>query len=317
MLFISLQDGSITAGAFAAVLASVHRLSEHVEYLITKCFAKIAESIGRIDYLIKFFDLPEKTGADIEVDWRGDIEFKNVSFNYPHISKPSLKNVSLTIKKGETIAIVGENGAGKSTLTKLLLGLYEPTSGEIVVAGQSLQNIMPQRLFTETSAVFQQYQRYQLMLKENIQISSVDTKGDIFSAMEEAGVEWESRSYPDGLDTVLSREFDGVDLSGGQWQRISIARGLYRPHELIILDEPTAAIDPLEETHLYEKFAKISRNKTAVIVTHRLGSVKIADKIVVLNEGEIIEVGTHQELLESKGHYALMFESQASWYMND
>lgn len=115
---------------------------------------------------------------------------------------------------------------------------------------------------------------------------------------------------------MLSREFDGVDLSGGQWQRVSIARGLYRLHDLIVLDEPTAAIDPLEESRLYEKFAEISKDKTSVIVTHRLGSAKIADKIVVLDKGKVVETGTHQELLANKGQYSEMYESQSSWYMN-
>lgn len=316
LLFISLRDGSITAGAFAAVLASVSQLIAHIDFLITGCFANVAEDIGKINYLIRFFDLPEKIGADVEVNWSGDIEFKNVNFTYPNAKKPSLKDLSLTIKAGETIAIVGENGAGKSTLIKLLLGLYEPTSGEIVVSNQNLQNIMPQRLFTGASAVFQKYQRYQMTLKENLQISTVNTNRDVLLALEKAGVEWESCSYPDGLDTMLSREFDGVDLSGGQWQRISIARGLYRQHDLIVLDEPTAAIDPLEESRLYKKFYEITKDKTAVIVTHRLGSAQIADKIIVLTNGQISEIGTHQELLEQKGHYTLMYESQMSWYIS-
>lgn len=315
LLFISLQNGLITVGAFAAVLASVNLLSEQIDVLITYHLSKIAEDLGKISSLIKFFDLPEKTGEDVVIKWQGDIEFKNVRFTYPNAEKSSLNDLSLTIKAGETVAIVGENGAGKSTFTKLLMGLYEPTSGEITVAGQSIKNFIPNQLFKGVSAVFQQYQRYQLTLEDNIKMSSVDTSNDVYTAMEQSGVEWESRSYTEGLKTVLSREFDGVDLSGGQWQRVAIARGLYRHHDLIVLDEPTAAIDPLEESNLYEKFAKISKDKTAIIVTHRLGSAQIADKIIVLDEGKVIEVGTHQELLERKGHYAKMYELQASWYM--
>lgn len=315
LLFISLQSELITVGAFAAVLANVNQLSEHVDDLITHHFAKISEDLGKISYLIKFFDLPERTGKNLAIDWRGAIEFKNVSFIYPNAEKSSLNDLSLTIKAGETVAIVGENGSGKSTFTKLLMGLYKPTSGEITVDGQSIKNISSQQLFTGVSAVFQHYQRYQLTLKENVQISDVDTTDDILPIMAEAGVEWESRSYPDGVDTMLTREFDGVDLSGGQWQRISIARGLYRHHDLIVLDEPTAAIDPLEESRLYEKFAKISKDKTTVIVTHRLGSAQIADKIIVMDDGKVVEVGTHQALLEHQGHYARMYESQAGWYM--
>ena len=316
LLFISLQDGNITVGAFAAVLASVNQLSINIDFMIKGLFAKIAEDVGKITCLIEFLNLPEKTGVEVEINWAGDIEFKNVHFAYPNAQKESLKGLSLTIKAGKTIAIVGDNGAGKSTFAQLLMGLYEPTSGEITVDGVNIRNIKSKQLFSKVSAIFQQYQCYQLMLKENIQISNVDTEQDIIPAMKEAGVEWESKSYPNGVDTVLSREFDGVDLSGGQWQKISIARGLYRYHDLIVLDEPTAAIDPLEESKLYKKFAEISKDKTAIIVTHRLGSAKMADQIIVLDEGQVVEVGTHQELLESKGYYAKMYESQASWYMS-
>lgn len=317
LLFSSLRNGLITVGAFAAVLASINLLSEHIDILITYHFAKIAEDLGKISYLVKLFDLSEKTGENIKINWQGDIEFKDVGFIYPNAKQFSLNGLSLTIKSGETVAIVGENGAGKSTFTKLLMGLYEPSHGEILVDGQKIKNITPKELFKGVSAVFQQYQRYQLTLEENIQISDVGATNDIFPVMEEAGVEWESRSYPDGVNTVLSREFDGVDLSGGQWQRIAIARGLYRHHHLIVLDEPTAAIDPIEESRLYKKFAEISKDETAVIVTHRLGLAQIADRIIVLENGKVVEVGTHQELLEIKGHYARMYESQASWYMNE
>jgi len=316
LLFISLQDGLITVGAFAAVLASVNQLSGNMHSLITFHFAEVAENLGKISYLIKLFDLPEVEGQNVAVDWQGDIEFKDVDFTYPNADKASLCNLSLTIKAGETVAIVGENGAGKSTFTKLLMGLYVPSRGEIFVDGKRISGVAPSQLFAGVSAVFQQYQRYQLKLKENVQISDIDVDEEILPVLEQTGVEWESRSYPDGVETVLSREFDGVDLSGGQWQRISIARGLYRRHDLIVLDEPTAAIDPLEESRLYEKFAEISKDKTAVIVTHRLGSAQIADKIVVLDEGKVSEIGTHSELMASGGHYAKMYESQASWYMS-
>jgi len=317
LLFISLQNQLITVGAFAAVLANLNQLNDNIEELLTYHFAKVAEDLGKISYLINFFDLPEKSGATTAVNWQGDIEFKNVNFTYPNAEKASLKDLSLTIKAGETVAIVGENGSGKSTFTKLLLGLYEPTSGEITVANQNIKNIDPKQLFSGATAVFQQYQRYQLTLKENIRLSEIDAKNrDINRVLNEAGVDWESRSYPDGVDTMLSREFDGVDLSGGQWQRVAIARGLYRYHDLIILDEPTAAIDPLEESRLYEKFAKISADKTAVIVTHRLGSAQIADKIIVLADGKIVEIGTHQQLMENTSHYQQMYNSQASWYMS-
>ena len=316
LLFHSLQNGWITVGAFAAVLASVNELSEMIEELIRDHFSVVAEDLGKISYLIRLFDLPERTGEDKKVNWKGDIVFNNVSFTYPGTRNPSIDQLSLTIKAGETVAVVGENGAGKSTLTKLLLGLYEPDSGEVAVGGQVLNTVQPDNQFTGVSAVFQHFQKYQMTLEENIRISNIKNPIDLLPVMEQAGVEWESSSYPEGMDTMLSREFDGVDLSGGQWQRISIARGLYRLHDFIVLDEPTAAIDPLEESRLYEKFAEMSKEKTAVIVTHRLGSAQMADKIIVLDKGKIVEAGTHQDLLTSKGYYFEMYQSQASWYLD-
>jgi len=316
LLFMSLQNGLITVGAFAAVFGSVSTLIWRIDDLITYNFKNISEEVGKISYLMDFFDLPEKAGEAEDVNWQGDIEFNNVDFTYPNAKKPSLNGLSLVIKAGETVAIVGENGAGKSTFTNLLMGLYQPSGGSITIDGKRVDHIASEQLYRGVSAVFQKFQRYQLMLKENVMMSDVNSGADIVPVMVQAGVEWESRSYPDGVDTILSREFDGVDLSGGQWQRISIARGLYRQHDLIVLDEPTAAIDPLEESRLYEKFAEISKDKTAVIVTHRLGSAQIADKIVVLDAGRVIEVGTHSELLEAGGHYAKMYDAQASWYMS-
>lgn len=317
VLFISLRDSLITVGAFAAVFGSISVLIQLVDELVSRHFTQASSELGKINSLMNFLDLPEKFVNDIPINWQGDIELKDVSFTYPNSSKESISNISLTIKSGETVAIVGVNGAGKSTITKILMGLYEPTTGQVIVDGRCTKGIKPHQLFKDVSAVFQNYQRYQLTLKENIEISDVDLNDDIVKTMEKAGVEWDARCYPDGVETILSREFDGVDLSGGQWQRIAIARGLYRHHDLIVLDEPTAAIDPLEENRLYEKFAEISKNKTSIIVTHRLGSTQIADKIIVLDDGKLIEEGTHQQLLANKGHYAKMYESQASWYMAD
>jgi len=315
LLFISLQAGAISIGAFAVVFASFVDLVARIDEAINN-FDWIAEDLGTVSSLVRFFDLPERSGDEKAIDWTGDIEIKNISFTYPNAEFESLKNLSLTIKSGETVAIVGENGAGKSTLMKILMGIYEPTTGNVVIGHQNTRGIANSTRFKGVSAVFQKFQQYQLTLKENIEISESNRNADIILPMEQAGVEYNSKTYPDGIDTTLSREFDGVDLSGGQWQRIAIARGLYRYHDLIVLDEPTAAIDPLEESRLYEKFAEISKDKTAIIVTHRLGSAQIADKIVVLNHGQISEIGTHRELLASGGHYAKMYESQASWYMN-
>lgn len=315
LLFISLQTGAISIGAFAVVFASFADLIDRIDEVLLG-LGYTMEDLGTVAALVHFFDLPEKSGEEKALNWTGDIKIKDVSFIYPNAKTKSLKNVSLTLKAGETVAIVGENGAGKSTLMKILMGIYEPTTGKVTVDGIDIKGTSHSTKFKGVSAVFQKFQQYQLTLKENVEISADQKNVDLLVAMDQAGVEYHLEAYPDGIDTTLSREFGGVDLSGGQWQRIAIARGLYRYHDLMVLDEPTAAIDPLEESRLYEKFAEISKDKTAIIVTHRLSSAQIADKIVVLENGQISEIGTHQELLASEGHYAKMYESQASWYMN-
>ena len=169
------------------------------------------------------------------------------------------------------------------------------------------------------SGVFQKFQKYQMTLRENVMISNLDTEredGTLLETLKKADVDIESQSYPHGLETMLSREFDGVDLSGGQWQRVSIARGINRDSKVIVLDEPTAAIDPIEETKIYKKFKEISDERTTVLVTHRLGSARIADRIVVMENGRVAEIGTHNELIHKKGTYYVLFMSQAQWYEN-
>lgn len=316
LLFVSLQNGSITIGAFAAVFGSIALLIEIMDELLIDNLGETMKKMGKVTYLVSFFDLPEKMGEEKEIDWAGDIEINDVSFTYPNSEKASLRHLTLTIKAGETIAIVGENGAGKSTLTKVLMGIYEPTAGKIVVGGVDTKGAAPSSRFKGLSAVFQKFQRYQLTLKENIELSDIHLSRDITALMEQAGVEHESKTYPNGVETILSREFDGIDLSGGQWQRIAIARGLYRTHDLIVLDEPTAAIDPIEESRLYEKFTQLAMDKTAIIVTHRLTSAQLADRIIVMKEGQIVEEGSHEALMMKNELYAKMYKTQKQWYMN-
>ena len=172
-------------------------------------------------------------------------------------------------------------------------------------------------LFNGVSGVYQRYQRYQMSLKDNVQISDDNNNDEIDKVLEKVDVDIQSPNFQDGIETMLSREFDGVDLSGGEWQRIAIARGLYRHHNFIVLDEPTASIDPIEESRIYQKFIEISKNKTAVIVTHRLGSTKIAHRVIVMDKGRVVDIGSHNELMKKQGLYAEMFNSQAIWYDED
>lgn len=317
LLFAALMAGEISVGAFAAVFANIGMLYAVMSEVVNMHIGSLAQNFGATVNYVRFLHMPERSGeVKTAPDW-GDITFRDVSYSYPHAERPAISHVSFTLHRGETLAVVGENGSGKSTLIRLLSGLYLPTEGEVLVNGVSTQRIDPPALFGRTSAVFQKYQRYQMTLRENLTISDPGKQTDnaqLDEICRMAGCNPADSSFPDGYDTMLSREFDGVDLSGGQWQRIAIARGFYRDHDLIILDEPTAAIDPYEETRVYNRFAELSRDKSAIIVTHRIGSVRLADRILVMQDGQAVQLGTHEELMREEGEYRRLWESQEQWY---
>ncbi|MDR3121390.1 MAG: ABC transporter ATP-binding protein/permease [Clostridiales bacterium] len=313
LLVTSLIGGEITVGAFAAIFSSVGMMFNIMQEAAGQV-GRMAKNFGSGRNLVRLMDLPERGGVPQAADSTKGISLKNVSFQYPNATEPSVSDVSLDVAPGETVAIVGVNGAGKSTLVRLLIGMYKPTRGVVTVRGLDTGESDADSLFNGTSGVFQKFQKYQMTLGENVGISETGRDGDKTGPLANAGVGTDSSTFPDGLDTMLSREFDGVDLSGGQWQRLAIARGLYRTHDLVVLDEPTAAIDPIEETRIYKQFMEISRDKTAIIVTHRLGSVKTADRVLVMDDGRIIASAPHETLLKTCAPYAQMYASQAMWY---
>lgn len=317
LLFTALMNGEISIGSFAAVFGSIELMFGIMDEIISNHIGRMTKDLGTIRNFIRFLDLPERAGEIERVAFDGGIRFVDVSFSYPGSETKAVEHVNLTIKPGETIAIVGQNGAGKSTLVKLLTGLYLPTEGTVEIGGIDSRKISSHSIYRGITGIFQKYQRYKLTLQENVQISDLQTQDQqhLETAVKKADLELDHETFPQGYDTMLSREFDGVDLSGGQWQRVALARGFYRVHDLVVLDEPTAAIDPLEETRIYEKFAELSKDKTAVIVTHRLGSAKIADRIVVMDQGRIVAIGTHDQLMRERGKYAEMYQAQAQWYV--
>lgn len=320
LLFVnSLLRGKISVGVFAAAFSSINVMFDTMNTLICTHIANMSNNLGTIRNFIQFLHLPERGGNKFQKKGEGSIVFRNVSFCYPNAKTRSLNNISLEIKPGETLAIVGENGAGKSTFSRLLLGLYLPTDGSVYIDGLDTKTTALETLSSKTSSVFQNFQRYKMTLAENVVVSDIkkNRRDMVPGVLEEIDLHFDSDIFPNGIDTMLCRDFDGTELSGGQWQRLSIGRGQYRDYNCIVLDEPTSAIDPIEEAELYKKFAGMALGKTAIIITHRLGSIQMADRIVVLDKGRIIEDGTHQQLMNKHGKYSQMYYEQAKWYIRE
>jgi ATP-binding cassette, subfamily B, bacterial len=242
------------------------------------------------------------------------VRLRDVRFTYRGRGTPTLDGVSLEVPAGESLAIVGENGAGKSTLIKLLCGLYEPDAGSVTLDGDAA----PRDARGRIAAIFQDFIRYPLPLRENVGFGRLTLIGDeaaLAAALRDAGGGGLPGRLPAGWDTVLSREFEGgAELSGGQWQRVALARALTAVRGgagLLILDEPTAALDVRAETELFDRFLSLTRGVTTILVSHRLSSVRRADRIVVLHGGRVVEDGTHDALMRAGGLYARMYSLQA------
>ncbi|GAA6621922.1 ABC transporter ATP-binding protein [Scytonema sp. NUACC26] len=248
------------------------------------------------------------------------IQIKNLSFTYPNSDRPILNEINLTIHPNEMIVLVGENGAGKTTLAKLLCRLYDPSHGKVFWNGQDLRSLSLEDLRSRIAVVMQDYARFPTTVRENVAFGNLDqleNERTIQQAIAEAGMAEVVEKLEQGLETLLGKQLEGgVDLSGGQWQRLAIARALLRMSqaELIVLDEPTANLDPKTENEIYGIFRKIAKGRMAVVVSHRLAMAKIADRVVVMERGQIIEVGTHEDLMALGGQYHLMFTRQASSY---
>ena len=311
MLFWKVMQQTISIGAFVSVLTSINNLFRFMHKMVIDRIGWAAENVGGVWNYFRFMDESE-TNRTKHRSENGFVELQGVGFRYPNGEKNVLEGINFCICENEKIAIVGENGSGKTTLCKIILGLYNPTEGNISYNEKLLD------LFENSgiSAVFQKFNKYKMTLKENIIISQPDrgTKNtEVEELCKECGIAVDR--YSEGVDTLLGKEFGGTDVSGGQWQRIAIARGVHRKGELIIMDEPTAAIDPIEETRIYREFERIGKDRTIVMVTHRLGSVQLADRIIVLKEGRIVQEGTHDELIGKEGEYRKLYLSQKKWYV--
>lgn len=266
----------------------------------------------------EFLDTPlRKSGPNERLRPQRSIALQRVTFSYNGADSPAVNDVSLTLDRGQTLAIVGENGSGKSTLAKLIAGVYFPDLGALLVDGQPLADAS----VVDAAVVFQDFNRYDLSVAENISIG--DTSGEpdrdrIARSAELAGISEKIEALPDGYDTVLAREYvGGTELSGGQWQRVAIARALYAAAPVLILDEPSSALDARSESEMFEALTRDVENRFTIVVSHRFSTVRSADVIIVLHDGELEEMGTHDELMDRGGRYAELFRLQASQYFDD
>lgn len=316
-------------GDFSMYMTSVNTFSNNVSSIVTG-----VSSIMQTGLFVKEFRYCIEKTKDDYIDNTEDIkipvadavgnlvsiEFKNVSFAYPYTDSYILKNVSFEIRGNKSVSIVGINGAGKTTLIKLLCRFYEPTEGTILINGIDISTI-PYNIYSDyISAVFQDFRTLHFSIEENILFNSDNTTINIVEAVnciQRAGLADVVNKLPNGMKTNISKEFDaeGVELSGGETQKLMIARALYKNAPIMILDEPTSALDPLTEADIYSKFNSLTKNKLTIYISHRLSSCQFCDNIIVLNNGEIEQQGTHTELLESSGLYSQMWNMQSQYYV--
>ncbi|WP_410769479.1 ABC transporter ATP-binding protein [Fontibacillus sp. BL9] len=318
------SKGSLSLGDYVA-LSQTFITIQAVIHSATYNLSLMYEESLFLKELFLFLDFPEEQPepeqllAPFKLDHQ--IEVRNLCFSYPNSELERLRNISFNIQAGQTIAIVGENGAGKSTLAKCLVGLYQPCGGSVLFDGIPIDDIDNVSMKSNISAIFQDFVQYQFSIRENIGIShyeQMDNNPLIYSAAHKADIEQITSGSIHGLETELGPIFEGgQELSYGQWQKIALARAFFKDAPMMLLDEPTAAVDPISEAYFYERFAELARGKTTLMISHRLASCKIADHILVLKNGELIEQGDHDTLIALNGEYANMFDLQAQWYVNE
>ena len=266
----------------------------------------------------EFVEEENESGGKPEVDFDevNSIEFNNVSFTYPASDTATIKNMSFKVNKGENIAIVGENGAGKTTAIKLLCGLYYPTEGDILINGRSSREFSADSYFNLFSAVFQDYCFLPMTVAENMTAEQKYDRERLLAAFDKAGIAEKINALPDKENTLMLKEVyqNAADFSGGEKQKVLLAKSIYKNAPVLILDEPTAALDPISENELYLRYNELTENKISFFISHRLSSTRFCDRILFIKDGVIAESGTHEELMKKKGAYYRMFQTQSMYY---
>ncbi|MBV8719773.1 MAG: ABC transporter ATP-binding protein [Chloroflexi bacterium] len=305
-MYVQAADG--VSNAFSTVLGALQSMYEHQLYLQT---------------LFELLDFKPQVQAPehpiaVRRPIEQGIEFRNVTYTYEGKDQPAIDNVSFTIRKGETVAIVGHNGAGKTTLVKLLARLYDPQEGQILIDGHDVREYDPDALRNEFGVLFQDYVSYQFSARENIGVGRIERLDDataITDAATKSGASTVIEGLPQGYETVLGKWFEGgVNLSGGEWQKVALGRAFMREAQILILDEPSAALDARAEYELFSRLQELAHGRTAIFISHRFSTVRRADRILVFEEGRLIESGTHEELVALGGRYAELFNLQAASY---
>ncbi len=315
-------NGLITIGTLTFLAGSFDRMRSLLQGLMSR-FSTITEAALYLQDLFDFFAItPQISSPAQPVSFPKPIQkgftFEGVSFKYPGTDKWVLRDLNFTLKAGEKLALVGENGAGKTTLVKLLARLYEPTEGRILMDGHDLREYDLATLRDNVGIIFQDFQKFSLPAGENIAIGHIDQLHDqarIENSAVKSLADDVIRELPKGYDQILGRRFaDSVDLSGGQWQKIALARAYMRDAQLLILDEPTSALDARAEHEVFVRFAELIEGRSAVLISHRFSTVRMADRIIVLQIGQIVEAGSHEDLMQQEGLYAELFRLQAQGY---
>ena len=305
----------LDVGMMAAALAAFTSFQTAAKYFLVS-LGRIPECAAFVKDYYDFMDMEEaEKGTEKFCSDFDSIKVKQLSFSYPGRKTPAVSNLSFTIKRNEVVAIVGNNGGGKTTLVKLLTGLYQAQKGQIYYGRQNLRSLDPEEFYKQISFVSQDFIKYELTVRENIGIGDwkqMENTDKIYMLLHQVGLE--TFISQASVNQLLGNEFGGRELSVGQWQKLAIARGMMKDSSVIFLDEPTAALDPLMETKVLKMFLKIAREKTAIIVSHRIGICKEVDKIIVMKEGKIAEIGNHEKLLAEKGEYYRLYTMQQKWY---
>jgi ATP-binding cassette subfamily B protein len=323
-LFVAIQGaaGAIDPGGVVLVIGAFTSVAGTLGQ-ISSTFVAVDQHTTFLDDYFSFLAIeplvPVPATPHPVPDWHiDDIEFDHVSFSYPGGTGPAVDGLSLHIRHGELVALVGENGAGKSTLVKLLLRFYDPDKGAVRVGGVDLRELDPQTLRGRIGVLFQDYASYELTVRENVVMGRPYGASDderVLEALRDARSDWLLRKMPKGLDSKVGRLFEGGhDLSGGEWQRLALARIMYRDADIWILDEPTSSLDPEAEAGIFAELKENLKGRIGIVISHRFSTVRIADRIAVVADGRVTELGTHEELLRAGGRYSELFELQAAGY---